>query len=89
MLVAIYQKRFEKDVRKAKKRSNDMDKLKNIILKILEGESLPEKNRNHKLKGKFEGYWECHIEPDWLLIYKKTSETIIFVRTGTHTDLFR
>ena len=89
MLVAIYQRRFEKDIKKAKKRGYDMKKLKHIILKLLEEESLSVKNRNHKLKGEFEGYWECHIEPDWLIIYKKTSEAIIFVRTGTHADLFR
>jgi mRNA interferase YafQ len=89
MLTPIYQKRFEKDVKKAKKRSLNMHKLKSIIVKLLEEEPLPTKNRNHKLKGEFEGYWECHIEPDWLLIYKKTPVAIILVRTGTHADLFR
>ena len=89
MLVPIYQKRFEKDVRQAKKRGNNMRKLKSIILQLLEEKPLPVKSRNHKLKGEFEGYWECHIEPDWLLIYKKTSEAIILVRTGSHSDLFR
>ena len=89
MLTPIYHKQFAKDIKKAKKRGNNMLKLKTIILKILEEEPLPAKNRNHKLKGDFEGYWECHIEPDWLLIYKKTPEAIILVRTGTHADLFR
>lgn len=89
MLVPIYQKQFEKDVKKAKKRGKDIDKLKFVILKLLEGKTLSIKNRNHKLKGALEGYWECHIEPDWLLIYKKTLEAIIFVRTGTHADLFK
>ena len=88
MLMLIYQKRFEKDIKKAKKRGGNMLKLESIVLKLLEEESLPLKNRKHKLTGKFEGYWECHIEPDWLLIYKKTSEAIILVRTGTHSDLF-
>jgi mRNA interferase YafQ len=49
---------------------------------------LPIKNRNHKLKGNFKDYWECHIEPDWLLIYKLTSTEVILARTGTHADLF-
>ena len=89
MLTPVYQKRFEKDIRKAKKRGKNMPKLKSIILSLLKEEPLPAKNRNHKLKGEFEGYWECHIEPDWLLIYKKTSEAIILVRTGTHSDLFK
>jgi mRNA interferase YafQ len=46
------------------------------------------KHRNHKLKGEYIGYWECHIEPDWLLVYKKTETHIIFARTGSHSDLF-
>ena len=89
MLTPIYQKRFEKDIKKATKRHLDMEKIKFVILKLLKEEPLPEKNRNHKLKGEFEGYLECHIEPDWLLIYKKTNTSIIFVRTGTHADLFK
>lgn len=56
-------------------------------LLILE-KPLLEKHRNHKLKGDYVGYWECHIEPDWLLVYKKTETHIIFARTGTHSDLF-
>ncbi len=89
MLKPIYQKRFEKDLRKVKKRGFNINKLKSIILKLLSDKQLPTKNLNHKLKGEYNGYWECHIEPDWLLIYKKTSENIILVRTGTHSDLFK
>ena len=89
MLTPIYQKQFDKDVKKAKKRGNNMNKLKTIILKLLEEKPLPAKNRNHKLKGEFKDYWECHIEPDWLLIYKKIPKAIIFVRIGTHADLFK
>ena len=82
------QKSFEKDAKKIKKRGKDLFKLK-IILNILsEGKRLPEKYRNHKLVGNYRGYWELHIEPDWLLIYKKTKTTLIFERTGSHSDLF-
>lgn len=88
MLEAVYLKRFEKEVKKAKKRGKDIDKLKRIIIKLIKGESLPIKNRNHKLKGEFNNCYECHIEPDWLVIYQKTLTEIIFVRTGTHADLF-
>ena len=88
MLTPIYQKRFEKDIKKVKKRGLNIQKLKSVIVKLLEEEPLPTKNRNHKLKGEFKDYWECHIEPDWLLIYKKTTVAIILVRTGTHADLF-
>jgi len=51
-------------------------------------EPLPAKNRNHKLKGDYIGYWGCHIEPDCLLVYKKTETHITFARTGSHSDLF-
>ena len=88
MLIPIYERRFQKEVEKAKKRGKDMEKLKNIIQILLLKKALPAKNRNHKLKGNFNGYWECHIEPDWLLIYKLTETQIIFARLGTHSDLF-
>jgi len=88
VLQPIHLRLFEKEVAKAKKRGKDIDKLKEIIKLLILEESLPPKNRNHKLKGDYRGYWECHIEPDWLLVYKKTETQIIFARTGTHADLF-
>ncbi|MCB9493537.1 MAG: type II toxin-antitoxin system YafQ family toxin [Epsilonproteobacteria bacterium] len=88
MLIAIYQKQFTKDIQRQKKRSKDMSKIRQIMQALLESKKLPVKNRNHKLKGPYSTYWECHIEPDWLLIYKKTDTEIIFIRTGTHADLF-
>lgn len=88
MLFPIYQKQFEKDIKKIKKRGKETEKLKFIIRKLIAKKTLPVKNRNHPLKGEFKDYWECHIEPNWLLIYKKTSTEIIFVRTGSHADLF-
>ena len=80
MLKIIQRKKFEKEAKKAKKRGRDMKKLKAIIIELINNKPLSPKNRNHKLQGEFEGYWECHIEPDWLLIYKKTSSEIILVR---------
>jgi len=68
--------------------SYDISKLKNIITDLCQGLTLPVKNRTHKLRGNYEGFWECHIEPDWLLIYKKTETEIILARLGTHSDLF-
>ena len=88
MLKPIYLNSFEDETHLAKKRHKDLSKLRKIIDKLIKEEPLPPKNRNHKLKGEFVGYWECHIEPDWLLVYKKTDTHIIFVRTGTHSDLF-
>ena len=84
-------KKFRKDVRKLKgtKRYN-MQKLQYIIEKICDGESLEQQHRNHKLKGDYFGYEECHIEPNWLLIYKieKNKLILVLTRTGSHSDLF-
>lgn len=88
MLIAIYQHRFKKDLEIVKKRGKNIDRLKAVLEILLEGKPLPVKNRNHKLKGDYQDYWECHIEPGWLLIYKKTDLEIILARTGTHADLF-
>ncbi|MBU4269991.1 type II toxin-antitoxin system YafQ family toxin [Candidatus Dependentiae bacterium] len=88
MLTPIYLKQFKKDVTLAQKRNENINKLKTIIALLLEEKPLPSKNHNHKLKGEFNDYWECHIEPDWLLIYKKTKTEIILVRSGSHSDLF-
>ncbi len=88
MLRPVYLRQFEKDLIKAKKRNKDIEKLKIVITAICGNQVLPAKNRNHKLSGNYNGYWECHIEPDWLLIYKRTETELIFVRLGTHADLF-
>ncbi|NGX35416.1 MAG: mRNA interferase YafQ [Candidatus Anoxychlamydiales bacterium] len=68
---------FEKDAKKMKKRGKDLSKLKMILNILSEKILLPERYRNHKLVGIYRGYWELHIEPDWLLIYKKTKTTLI------------
>jgi mRNA interferase YafQ len=88
MLERIYQQAFLKDVERAKKRGKNLQKLKTIIDMLLEQKQLPFKYKNHKLKGIFTDCWECHIEPNWLLIYKKTLSAITLVRNGTHADLF-
>ncbi len=82
------QRSFEKDLKKLKKRGKDLSRLKTAIEILASGKVLSEKYRNHKLCGNYRGYWECHIEPDWLLVYKKTTTTLIFERSGTHADLF-
>lgn len=80
--------RFKKDIALLEKQGKDMRKLSQIIAKLATGVSLEDKFRNHKLKGDYVNHWECHVEPDWLLIYKKDSEELILVRTGSHSDLF-
>ena len=79
---------FRKDVRRAHRRGYDLRKLGAIIEKLQRGEALPASNRAHPLKGEWKGYWDCHIEPDWLLIYKLTADELRLARTGTHADLF-
>ena len=83
-------RQYDKDVKLAKKRGLDVNKLIEIVVKLANDEVLPVKNHDHGLTGNYEGYRECHVSPDWLLIYKKTEEIklITLVRTGTHSDLF-
>ena len=81
---------FKKDYKLAMKRGLDISLLEDIIAKLALGESLPEKNRDHALSGNWNGYRECHILPDWLLIYKLEDNILILTlaRTGTHRNLF-
>ena len=88
MRTAYYPKQFERDVKLQKRRGKDIDKLKAIIQHLVEERPLAAKNHDHSLSGEFVGYRECHIEPDWLLIYKPEQDVVYFVRTGTHSDLF-
>ncbi len=88
MLTIVWHSQFKKDFKNAKKRKKDPQKLAHIIEELQHNRELPPKNKNHKLKGNYAQCWECHIEPDWLLIYKKTSEELILIRTGTHSTLF-
>ena len=74
--------------RRAERRGRDLRKLDAIIARLQRGEALPVSNRDHPLKGDWKGYRDCHIEPDWVLIYKLTDDELRLARTGTHTDLF-
>lgn len=89
MLKLTYRKSFEKDVKRIKKRRKDMSKLKDIIMLLANQKPLPVRCRDHCLSGDYNNHRECHIEPDWLLIYKVTHEAIILERTGSHADLFK
>ena len=82
--------RFQKDVKKAQKRGLDMELLTSVIKKLAAGEELPARNRDHALIGDYAGCRECHIQPDWLLIYEVEQEALFLylIRTGTHSDLF-
>jgi mRNA interferase YafQ len=80
--------RFKKDLKKSTKRGKDIDKLQAIILELRLRKTLPSRNRDHELTGNYKGRRECHIEPDWLLVYKHDGERLILERTGSHADLF-
>lgn len=88
VLIPVHLRSFERELEKVKKRGYDMSKIKTVMSDLINEKPLDRKHRNHRLKGNFVGYWECHVTPDWLLIYKKDDEHIYFARTGTHSDLF-
>lgn len=79
---------FKKDIKLAQKRGKDLDKLKEALQLLVSGLPLPARLRDHLLIGQYKGTRECHIEPDWLLIYEDSEEEIVLIRTGSHNDLF-
>jgi mRNA interferase YafQ len=79
---------FKKDVKRAQKRGKDMDKLKAIILLLLDDGPLEPRHHDHPLKGDWIGYRDLHIEPDWLLLYRVNETELMLARTGSHSDLF-
>jgi mRNA interferase YafQ len=81
-------KQFERDLRRAKRRGKKLDRLWAIAELLVKGDPLPARCRRHRLSGDWDRLWECHIEPDWLLIWDETEQTFTLVRTGTHADLF-
>ena len=86
----LYSNKFKKSLKKCVKRGLDVGKLKIAIELLTENGALPSKYKPHKLSGKFEGNWECHIEPDCLLIWSQKDEelTLLMIDTGTHSDIF-
>ncbi|MDO5420535.1 MAG: type II toxin-antitoxin system YafQ family toxin [Bacteroides sp.] len=85
-----FTRQYLKDLKLARKRGLDEERLNEVIKKIMAGEKLPIKNRDHALSGNYEGFRECHIMPDWLLIYslENTLKIVTLIRTGSHSDLF-
>ena len=83
--------RFKKGLKLAKKRGLDIKLLEDIVDKLQNGIPLEEKHRDHELKGKFKGFRECHIQPDWLLMYLVEDDVLVLtlVDTGTHSDMFK
>ena len=85
----IYTTQFNMDFKRIKNRYKDLSKLHVIIEKLLEGSALDQKYRDHALSGHWKDHRDCHIEPDWILIYRLTSEELILERSGSHSNLFQ
>jgi len=79
---------FKRDVKRQQKRGKDFTEFKQVLQQLLAGEELAARYRDHVLIGQYKGTRECHIEPDWLLVYEVTDTEIVLIRTGTHSDLF-
>jgi mRNA interferase YafQ len=87
---AIFQtSQFKKDFKRIKKRGKELNKLKEVVSAIANSEALHERYRDHALSGNWSGSRDCHIEPDWILIYRVDGEFLFLERTGSHSDLFR
>ena len=79
---------FKRDAKRMQKRGKAFAEFKQVIVKLSAGVALEPRYRDHDLSGRYRGARECHIEPDWLLIYELAEDEVTFVRTGTHSDLF-
>lgn len=90
MLKIFYSSRFKKDYKQMIKRGCKQEDFRKVIDILVANEPLPDKYRDHNLSGNYKGFRECHINPDWLLIYRTDNDvlTLTLIRTGTHSDLF-
>jgi mRNA interferase YafQ len=80
---------FKKDYKRLKKQRKNLDQLKVVIAKLAAGEKLEPKYRDHDLSGNWKGHRDCHIEPDWILIYRSEADELFLERTGSHSELFK
>jgi mRNA interferase YafQ len=88
MLRVVFKSRFKKDLKKLKSSNRKEDDLLSLIEVLANQQPLEERFRDHALVGNFDGCRECHIRPDWLLIYQANQTDLVLIRTGTHNDLF-
>jgi len=89
MYTPVYTKQFEKDSRRCVRRGKNMEKFKMLARTLLSGEPLNPIHHDHRLSGNLSGRRDCHIESDWVLIYRIAGNQLIFERMGSHSDLFR
>ena len=90
MLTPIFHGSYKRERKLMKKRGKDMNELTEVMALLINEQPLQPKHENHPLHGNYKGWMECHVEPDWLLIYRidKESREVIFYRTGSHSDLY-
>ena len=90
MLAIVYTSKMKRDAKRTKKRGKDLSKLIAVLDLLASQAPMPEKYQDHALKGEMRGYRECHIEPDWLLVYQVLENRLILLASGTgsHSDLF-
>ncbi len=89
MLTPSYTGQFRRDRKRVRKRGWDIEHLNRVMVQLINGKALDAKYKAHTLSGNYDGYWECHIGPDFLLIWYYSGATdLVFARTGSHSDLF-
>jgi mRNA interferase YafQ len=90
MLTPVYHGSFKKERKLMHKRGKNLDELTVVMRLLINEQSLLPRHENHLLHGDYNGWWECHVEPDWLLIYRidKDRQEVIFKHTGSHSDMF-
>ena len=89
MLIPAFTRQFEKDLKRCRRRGKNLEKFKILAATLIEGKAPDPIHRDHKLVGDYQGRRDCHIESDWLLIYKIDGDRLIFERMGSHSDLFK
>ena len=88
-MILHYTTQFKKDYKNIKKQNKDLSKLRVVIEKLVNQQTLESKYKDHQLTGNWKGHRDCHIEPDWLIIYQLTDNALILERTGSHSELFK
>ncbi len=88
MLAVVYRKKFKKNLDLMIRRGKNPEKIKEVILVLASGNPLDSRYQDHALSGIFSGFRDCHIDPDWLMIYRIEADTLYLERTGSHSDIF-
>ena len=88
MLAVVYRKKFKKNLDMLIRRGKNPEKIKEVILVLASGNTLDIRYKDHALSGNLSGFRDCHIDPDWLMIYRIEADTLYLERTGSHSDLF-